>query len=238
MEANVFRVRYPDLVLGAGCLAILVSACGGTTASPVAPTAPTPTAAPSFPVVRLTGHVSDTLGRPLVANVAVFPLRLSPPWYGPWGRASQSDASGRYQIADAPEDPDTAYVHASKDGYVQPCASAITLATDMSVDLTLTPVANVAVMALPSLPNARQIGGTVYTSKDGERQPVAGASVGWEMAMDTVVAETVTDAQGRYRICGLPRDRLSGVYAQKGNGMPKYIDVAAGGDALVDFDLP
>jgi hypothetical protein len=146
--------------------------------------------------------------------------------------------SGRYQIADVPEDPDAAYVHASKDGYVQPCASAITLATDASLDLTLTAVANVAVMALPTLPNARQIGGTIYTSKDGQRQPVAGASVGWEMAMDTVVAETVTDVQGRYRLCGMPTDRISGFYAQKGNGAPMYIDVAGGGDALVDFDLP
>ena len=64
------------------------------------------------------------------------------------------------------------------------------------------------------------------------------ASVAWEMAMDTVVAETVTDTQGRYRLCGLPKDLISGVYAQKSNGAPVYVEVAAGGDAVINFDLP
>jgi hypothetical protein len=163
---------------------------------------------------------------------------MSPFWYGPWGRGSQSDASGRYQSADVPEDHDTAYVHASTGGYVQPCAAAITLAADASVDLTLTAVADVAVMALPTLPNARQVAGTVYTVKDGQRQPLGGASVAWEMAMDTVVAETVTDTQGRYRLCGMPKDRVSGLYAQKGNGAPVYAEAAAGSDAVIDFDVP
>ena len=41
---------------------------------------------------------------------------------------------------------------------------------------------------------------------DNERRPVAGVWVGRAPMMDTVVAETFTDAQGRYRICGLPRE--------------------------------
>jgi hypothetical protein len=235
----MFRVRHPNTILRAACLALLASACGGNSVSPVAPVAPTPAAAPpSFPVVRLTGQVSDVAGRPLVANVVVFPLRMSEAWYGAWGRGSDSDGSGHYQIANAPEQLDTAYVRAWKDGYVQQCATAVTLATATSADLTLTPKADVAIVGLPTVPNSRQIGGTVYTTKDGLRQPFAGAWVGWEMSMDTVVADTLTDSQGRYRLCGMPKDRISGLYAVKaGTSSPVYTELAAGGDAVVDFDL-
>jgi hypothetical protein len=122
---------------------------------------------------------------------------------------------------------------------VQQCAAAVTLASDTTADLTLTRVAEVAIVGLPTIPAARQISGTVYTVKDGQRQPLAGASVGWEMDMDTVVADTVTDPQGRYRLCGLPNDHMYGLYAVKvGTWAPVYTEVAAGGDALLDFDLP
>jgi hypothetical protein len=84
---------------------------------------------------------------------------------------------------------------------------------------------------LPALPNARQIGGTVYTTKDNQRQALGGCVGGLEMSMDTVVADTVTDSQGRYRLCGLPTDRVSGLYAVKvGTLAPVYTEVAAGGD--------
>jgi hypothetical protein len=234
------RVRQLRTTLPAACVALLVSACGGTSVSPVAPTAATPVApAPSFPVVRLTGQVTDVARRPLAAHVGVFPLRISQTWYGAWGRGSESDGSGRYQITNAPEHPDTAYVRAWKDGYVQQCAAAVTLAGDTSADLTLTPIADVAIAGLPAILAARQMSGTVYTSREGQRQPLAGAWVGWEMDMDTVVADTVTDSQGRYRLCGMPKDHIYGLYAARvGTGAPVYAEVAAGGDAVVDFDLP
>lgn len=59
--------------------------------------------------------------------------------------------------------------------------------------------------------------------------------------MDTVVADTFTDAQGRYRICGISRDRITGLFAVRivrGPGRPAYAEVEAGGDAVVDFELP
>ena len=107
------------------------------------------------------------------------------------------------------------------------------------MDLTLVAKADAVITGLPALPNSRQIGGTVYTTKDNQRQPLAGAGVGWEMSMDTVVAETVTDSQGRYRLCGLPRDLVFGLYAVKvGTLAPVYTEVAAGGDTVIDFDVP
>ena len=190
-------------------------------------------------MVTVTGQVTDAAGRPIMANVVVYPLRMSPAWYGPWGRGSQTDASGRYRIANAPEHHDTVYVRAWKDGYVQQCATAVVLASDASADLTLTAKADAVITGLPAPPNSRQISGTVYQMKDNERQPLAGVWVGWEPIMDTVVADTVTDSQGRYRLCGLPRDRVDALFAvRQGTLAPVYATAAAGGDAVIDFEVP
>lgn len=233
----MFLIRQAHANLIVTCLAVVVAGCGGSVAP--TPTAPTPPPPPVFPLVTVTGQVTDADGKPAAANVVVFPLRSSEAWYGSWGRGSQTDASGRYRIADAPEHHDTVYLRAWKDGYVQQCAAAAILAGDTSADLTLTANADVVIAGLPALPKSRQIGGTVYTMKDSERQPLVGASVGWEMSLDTVVADTVTDSLGRYRLCGLPTDRVSGLYAVKvGTLAPVYIEVAAGSDAVVDFDVP
>jgi hypothetical protein len=233
-------LRHAYITLCAACLAVLTSACGGGSVAPLAPTAATPPPPPSvFPLVTVTGQVTDAAGRPIPSSVVVFPLRSSPAWYGAWGRGSQTDASGRYRIANAPEHHDTVYVRAWKDGYFQQCATAGVLAGDTSADLTLVAKADVVITGLPALPDARQIGGTVYTTKDNQRQPLAGALVGWEMAMDTVVADTVTDSHGRYGLCGLPRDRVTGLYAVKvGTYAPVYTEAAAGGDVVIDFEVP
>jgi len=75
--------------------------------------------------------------------------------------------------------------------------------------------------------------------KDNERLPFASVWVGWEPMMDTVIADTVTDSQGRYRLCGLPRDRVDALFAvRQGTSAPVSATAAAGGDAVVDFELP
>jgi hypothetical protein len=221
-------------------LTVLMSGCGRDAVIPINPVAPTPRPpAPTFPLVTVTGQVIDAAGRPTAASVVVYPLRTSEAWYGPWGRGSQTDASGRYRITNAPEHHDTVYVRAWKDGYVQQCATAVSLVADASADLTLTAKADVVIAGLPTLPNTRHISGTVYSIKDNEQQPLAGVGVGWEAMMDTVVADTVTDAQGRYRLCGLPQDRIQGLYAVRaGTNRPVYAEAATGGDTVIDFLVP
>jgi hypothetical protein len=232
-------IRRAHTNLIATCLVVLTSACGDSVTSPV-PTRPTPQRpAPTFPVVTVAGQVTDPFGSPVAADVLVYPLRMSEAWYGPWGRRGQSDASGRYRIPDAPEHHDTVFVRAWRDGYVQQCATTAVLAEDTNADVILTGRADVVVAGLPDLPNTRQISGTVYSLKDNARQPVVGVSVGWEPIMDTVVADTVTDMQGRYRLRGLPRDRVNALYALRPTTRdPVYVDVAPGGDAVIDFLVP
>jgi hypothetical protein len=170
--------------------------------------------------------------------VGAYPLRWSQAWAGPWGRSNQADASGRYRITNVPEHHDTVYVKAWKEGYAQQCAVAVRLETDAGADLTLTPKANVLLTGLPSSPTTRHVSGTVYEMRENERRPVAGVWVGWEPIMDTVVAETFTDAQGRYRICGLPRERLEVFAVRIGTNRPLSQVVETGGDAISDFELP
>jgi hypothetical protein len=130
------------------------------------------------------------------------------------------------------------FVVAWKDGYVQQCAVSVILAADTSADLTLTPRADAVIAGLPAPPNSRQISGTVYT-KDNERHPLAGVWVGWEPVMDTVVAHTMTDSQGRYRLCGLPRDRIANLFAVRlGTLSPVSAEAPAGGDTAIDFSIP
>jgi hypothetical protein len=81
--------------------------------------------------------------------------------------------------------------------------------------------------------------GTVFEIRGDERRPVAGVWVGWEPIMDTVVAATQTDENGRYRICGLSRERLD-VFAVQSRALarPVYAVIQPGGDAVFDFDVP
>ena len=237
------RQTPPSLaLLIAGLLAIVIAGCGRDSVAPsiFIPTAPTPPPPVSTgPLVTVAGQVTDPGGSPITANVSVYPLRPSSAWSGAWGRGAQTDASGRYRITNAPEHHDTVFVRAWKEGYVQQCATMVTLAADTSADLRLTAFANILVAGLPTSPATRQVSGTVYEIRDNERRPVGGVWVGWEPIMDTVVADTQTDANGRYRICGLSRDRID-VFAVRPRvpARPIYTVIQAGGDAVIDFEVP
>lgn len=221
-------------------LTVVAAGCGGAPAAPSTPLTPTPPSvpAPMFPLVTLTGLVTDAAGNPLASDVVVYPLRMTPAWSGPWGRGGRADASGRYVIADAPQHDDIVYVRAWRNGYVQQCATSLALAADANADLRLTPQTQAVTIGLPSPPNTRQISGTVFTMRNGEREPAAGVWVGWEAMMDTVVADTITDAQGRYRLCGLPLEPIRDLFAVRaGTNRPFYAMAAAGGETVVDFEI-
>ena len=57
--------------------------------------------------------------------------------------------------------------------------------------------------------------------------------------MDGTFADTRTDAQGRYRLCGIPTGKIDALFAVRVNSnRPVYVSVGPGGDAVVDFELP
>ena len=59
----------------------------------------------------------------------------------------------------------------------------------------------------------------------------------WEAAvMDGTVAETITDPAGRFRLCGLPRERIT-LFAVQIGGTGASASVDAGADAIVDIEI-
>lgn len=233
------RLRWRSIPIMVTGVSLLLAACDGQPVTSVIPTPiPQPTApAPSGPSVTLTGTVSDTSAAPVITAVGAYPLRWANAWSGP-PRASQTDAAGYFRFAALPQHPDAVYVRAWKEGYVQQCAVAVTLHDNASVNLIVTRYANVVTTGLPTLASLRQVSGVVFEKRDGERRPLADVWVGWEPILDTVVADTRTDAEGRYRLCGLPRERIDLFAVRVGTNRPVYLPAEAGSDAIVDFELP
>ena len=221
-------------------LAVITLACGSESSAPAAtvPTAPTPIA-PTFSTVTLAGTVVERAsgGPASGASVGVGSAQGTAPWTASPGSA-RVDGEGRYQLK-VREDPGPAYVKAWKVGYVQQCAVSVTLQADVNVDLTITPFADVVTSGLPTAPNVRHISGVVYELTDHRRQPLSNAWVGWDAFLDAVVAETRTDAHGRYRLCGMPMGKIDGLFAVRVTPSgPVYLSVGPGTDAVVDFELP
>jgi hypothetical protein len=226
------------------CLALLVAACGPNEpvvpANPVGPTAPP---APTLPTLTLSGTVSEG-GQP-INNAAVQVYGSQPCSSGCSSRefsggSGTTDAAGRYSIVvRRPEEVAAAvWAVARKTGYVQQCVASATMEADASLDVRLTSLANLSAARPQSGPGSRTISGAVFESTVMGRPPVEGASVGWEGLLDVVLAETRSDAAGRYLLCGLPLGQFPGLFAQKlGYGAVSYVTVDHGSDANVDIEL-
>lgn len=121
-----------------------------------------------------------------------------------------SDAHGRYQITALPAG--LAWISGGSspaarggdpDGYLQPCAAAVRVDSDTTFDLELVSRRN----TLPQ--HARRpltLAGTVFELTPNGRLAVAGARVFVEKDLDFVATGAVSDALGRYELCGLPAD--------------------------------
>jgi hypothetical protein len=151
-----------------------------------------------------------------------------------------TDAAGRYSMAvRRPEEATaTVWAVARKNGYVQQCVASATMQADASLDVRLTSIANLSAARPQSVPGSRTISGAVFEATPTGRPPVEGASVGWEGLLDVVLAETRSDAAGRYLLCGLPLAGFPGLYVLKqGYGSVSYVTVAPGSDANVDIEI-
>jgi Carboxypeptidase regulatory-like domain len=220
-------------------LALLVSACGRD--QPVAPTAPTAPKAPTGPTFALSGVITDRMSaRPIPGvQVAIWP-EPAPTTGSGWSPGfGVTDATGHYKISNWPDWTGTAWVQASKDGYMQQCVATATIQSDTSLDIALTPISNLAVEKSPATTGAvgsRTVSGIVFEVTPDGRRPVENASVGWEHFLDFVVAETRSDSAGRYLLCGLPEGRIVGLFAQKPPDTV-YVSVDPGTDTVIDMEV-
>ena len=232
------------LLVGVICLTLLVAACGRNdpiaSANPTGPTAPVP---PTVPSLILSGVVAEN-GQP-IDNARLEVSGLQSCSSGCSSRqfnagSGMTDAAGRYRIdIRRPEEASaTVWAIARRDGYVQQCVATTTMQTDTRLDLRLTAMANLSAARPPSGPGSRTVSGVVFEATPTGRQPVEGAGVGWETLLDFVVTETVSDAAGRYLLCGLPLGQIVGLFASKrGYGNASYASVEPGIAGAVDIEI-
>ena len=101
--------------------------------------------------------------------------------------------------------------------YVHQCVTTVTVEGDATLDVTVSSTTDLVALNAstgPTSPDSRIVSGTVFEITSNGRQPVGNVLVGWDGARaagldDFFMAETRTDAAGHYRLCGLPRERIT-----------------------------
>jgi len=232
------------------CLLLVMNACGEEPRSP--PTAPTVANVPSTPVAptfTLSGVITERFsGRPVQgAKVWVWPFTFAQVRGWPPGgmRMTPSDDAGRYTISGLPSlgavwvSTAQTWGDAFSAPYMHQCVTTVTVEGDATLDVTISSTTDLVALNAstgPTSPNSRIVSGTVFEITSNGRQPVRNVWVGWEAAMDGLVAETRTDAAGHYRVCGLPRERIT-LSAAPAYGNVFSASVDPGSDAIVDIEI-
>jgi hypothetical protein len=187
-------------------------------------------------------------GRPVQgAKVWVWPFTFAQVrgWPPAGMRMTPSDDAGRYSISGLPSLGPVWVSTAQTWGnvfsapYMQQCVTSVTIEGDATLDVTVSSTTDLVALNAstgPMSPNSRIVSGTVFEITSNGRQPARNVWVGWEAAMDGLVAETITDAAGHYRVCGLPRERIT-LTAAPAYGNVVLTSVDPGSDAIVDIEV-
>lgn len=232
------------------CLLLVMSACGEEPRSlTTAPTVPAVPSTPVGPTFTLSGVIIERFsGRPVQgAKVWVSPFTMGQlrSWPPAGMRATPSDAAGRYSISGLPSlgpiwvSTAQTWGDAFSAPYVHQCVTTVTLEGDATLDMTVSSTTDLVTLNAstgPPPPNSRTVSGTVFETTSNGRQSASNVWVGWEAVMDGLVAETRTDAAGHYRVCGLPRERIT-LSAAPAYGNVFYASVDPGSDAIVDIEI-
>ena len=235
-------------------LLLLTTGCGEE--QPAPPTAPTPPniprapSAPSTPAptFTLSGVVTERFsGRPVQGAkvwVEPFPKSQVRSWPPAGMRETPSDEAGRYSISGLPSIGtvwvSTANTWRDPTPYVHQCVTTVTVEGDTTFDVTITSTADLVALNTstgPTPANSRIVSGTVFETTANGRQPVSNAWVGYAATgSDAPFAETITDAAGHYRLCGLPKEPIT-LAAVPAFLNIFYAPVDSGPDAIRDIEV-
>ena len=191
--------------LGSVLLAAIVFTLGCEDRTPVAPSLSPAAGSPALPAVfTLTGTVYESTrdGRRPVAGL---PLDISVD-YQSRSPVTTTDAEGHYRFTGSSSE--KLNVRVEKEGYSQPCRSAVPLTADSVMDVYVVANATLSADGVPaSMPVIQPtLSGTVFERAAEGVRPLQGvkltadfsAGLGWGPS-----AATVTDAAGRYLLCGV-----------------------------------
>ena len=232
------------------CLLLVISACGEEPRPAHSADVPNVPSTPVAPTFTLSGVITDRFsGRPVQgATVWVWPFTFERVRGWPPGgmRKTPSDGAGRYTISGLPSlgpvwvSTAQTWGDAFSAPYVHQCVTSVTIEGDATLDVTISSTADLVALNAstgPTSPDSRIVSGTVFEITSNGRQPVGNVWVGWEAAvMDGTVAETITDPAGHFRLCGLPRERIT-LFAVPVGGTAASASVDAGSDAMVDIEI-
>jgi hypothetical protein len=149
-----------------------------------------------------------------------------------------SDGAGRYRMTDLPDGAHL-WFQTYKDGYVQQCAApSVMIEGDLTMDLGLVAKSNVTALATQAAPaGLRWVSGTIVEITPTGKEPVAGAFVDFEPLEDLNVANTRTDAAGRFALCGLPQNDSVTLGVGLGSRIA-YMSVPPGQTTGIEITLP
>jgi hypothetical protein len=208
---------------------------------------PSPALTQPSPVVpqttNLSGQVFEVLasGRAPAANIPLLAVVVtseacaspcrSTTRFTYWNTTSGSD--GRYALTNLP--PGAAVILEGSTLYQQTCGAGTELSADTRLDVEITSHANP--QRSPTMTPLR-VSGQVYEMTASGRIGIAGASIGLEHhAPDAPFLDVVTDADGRYTICGIPRSWPIAFWVGKSGYSDSYTWRSFGADGTLDIEL-
>jgi hypothetical protein len=232
-------------------LAFLSVSCGSEgpaqTATGPAPTGGSPVPGGGNSVSGVVVEYTSSGVRPLPGAFVNTWIDLGSSGYSYWYKHGQvvADAAGRYQLSDLPSS--SVWLQAwigTRGDYVQQCAAPmVRVSGAVTADIQLVSKANLfALSSSPPTPapGTRFVSGMVFKDGVSGREPVVGAFVAFEPyeSIETIAADTVTDAAGRYLLCGLPEERpvSIGACVQPCDGLTR-VSVPPGQSTGADIQL-
>ena len=245
--------------LGPGSPAPIATATPTATATPPVTPSPCPSVSPTpshratpypglpaptfFPAPCVTHTITGTItelgpqGQRPVEGARVYVHLYAPHRGGHW-MSDVTGADGRYELWGIFTDAIAVLSVGTNGLYVQPCVHQVTVTSDMSLDIEIVPrsAGGAAANAAARRGKGPFLTGVVFgQGPDGTRAPIPDATV-W---FDNAVAITITDADGRYVLCGIPVGSHEFEVSAEGyvisKDPPLRIDIA--GDTTLDFEL-
>jgi hypothetical protein len=256
--ATVLQLATRDgETLSPGSQAPVPTATPPVTPSPCPSASPTPShratpypGLPSssfFPTSCVTHTITGTItelgpqGQRPVEGARVYVHLYAPHRSGHW-MSDVTGADGRYELWGIFTDAIAVLTVGKGDSlnwYRQPCVHEVTVTSDMSIDIEIVPqsAGGAAANAAARRGTGPFLTGVVFgQGPDGTRAPIPDAMV----FLDNAFATTITDADGRYVLCGIRRGShefaatAAGGYDISKNP-PRKIDIVA--DMTLDIEL-
>ena len=233
------RIRALRCTVVAGMIAVAACSRDAGERMPMGPT-PGPTPQPSGIQITGTviGHDGPGAGTPRSATVSVWFDRDQD---GGTGGVHATSANGTFTITAATDVRAVRFL-AEASGFVQPCLATLRLsgsATSYSFDVHIVRETALSQLRTFSFAHSPFVEGLVYETTPAGRRGVSDASIVVDGAsgLGLTLADTLTDPQGRFVLCGFEGGTTAVLFAVKAGYELATVNLPLGSDTAVEIDL-